>query len=254
MTTVHGVRVKLDPVLTPMPNGSQRTEACVVGLTRFGQSTAPLGSSPAEIEFFAVATPSIRTPSGDPPESFAKLSGTLTVSDIAAPTFEPGAEAEQPDLSDVFENEGHRWPRRKFQLRLDPALAPGDFAVHELLLPDSAQLEHGYLEVTVTLSIAGSVHATEIQNDVLDVLLLPLIATHAIVRLVDEMGESRAGVKAIVKESDGNELEVEADEHGEVFLPAPNRERYEFVRLMFDGDDGPAPVATRLFPTRSPAV
>lgn len=164
-----------------------------------------------------------------------KADGTgIVVSDGRNLAFRPGRQVIIPFVGIV----------RRFPYRLEPGEAIAMF------LPDSAQIAEGYLEMTATLSIGGAIHAEAKMNDTFDMILQPLSATHAVLRFVDEKRAPKAGVRALVRNPAGEEFEVEADDHGEVYLPAPNRERFRVLRLLPDTEqERLALSATRLFPS-----
>src|SRR5690606_22261378 len=143
------------------------------------------------------------------------------------PRFVPDGPVEQADPGQVFAASGHRYPRRTMTLVLDPASSPETAQEQTLLLPDSAQVASGYLEVTVALSIAGSMHAGASSNDTFAILWAPVPATNAILRFVDEHKAPRAGFRALVRDPQGVAFEVQADAHGEVYLSAPTHERFQ---------------------------
>ena len=177
----EGVRIRLDS----LPVGARFANTCRLSFTQFGAGPPPSGNA-AQIELFAAVSPTARNAKFSNPEWFATLRGSLEIGPQKGPRFVPDGPVEQADLGQVFEASGHRYPRRTMALVLDPASSPETAQEQTLLLPDSAQVASGYLEVTTALSIAGSMHAGASSNDTFDMVLVPLTATHAILRFVDE--------------------------------------------------------------------
>lgn len=225
---MSNLRVLLTPVRVNGPFGRVFIPGVEVGVSPLGSVPARFDQAPAKLEFSCLLVTDIRLSERTAPVGLGSVAGAVT-SQAVAPVFAPTAPFEPLSvLTDSFEKEGRRRPRRRIFLRFVDAPTTADMIV---LLPDALQVLSGHMEVLVKLSVAGGEQGTEEQNDVLDVPLLPLRQTHAVFQFFDGSGEPLRDLTARF-DSAGNEIEATTDAFGEIFLEASDSRSYTFIEAL----------------------
>lgn len=223
--------------MNPLTTSFERrvvVRALALNLEDFGGPRKRKLEASVKIEFLcSVRKAALEEPKGAP-TPFAVLTGKVSVAG-GAPVFtiaEPVSYV--PPLDVVFEKDGHKRPRRKVELKADRILpaALGEAKKLELFLPDDAQIATGFAEISAVLTVDGSPEGKADENDVFDLPLLPLYLTHAMFEFVDGEGRPKKSFQVRVKSSLGKELEVESDDHGNVYLEASPGESFEVVEIL----------------------
>lgn len=231
----------MTPIETTARGGRTIVAGFQLGFQRLGRAVGPtLDAAETKVELSCVLISKIRADERSAPEPLATVNGTLT-SDGASLDFALIEPLESdPSRSELVEDDGHRRPRRRLQLRL----ASGkDFV---LLLPDTVQVRSGHMEIMAKLTVAGDVHADETQNDVLDVPLLPLSLTHAVFHFVDSNDEPLKQVSVEFDVSTGEKIQATTDDFGEIYLDAALGQTHTLSQVLPADDDRVAVVETSL--------
>ncbi len=229
------LRVVMVPKRSVGGGGAAIVSGFSLTFSRLGHAVGPvLFQASAAVELSCVLIDKIRADERGEPVPLATLRGQLSADPSGSELSLSEPVAQDPALSEVFEHEGHRRPRRRLLVEI------GRAPPLELLLPDEMQVTSGFMEVTAKLSVNGEVHADETQNEVLDVPLLPLKLTHALFHFVDSAGEPLAQRTVVFQESAGETFEAVTDDFGEIYLDASRGQRFTVVNLLPAGE---APVA-----------
>ena len=212
-----------------------------LGLTPLGRATGPaVDQAPTTLELSCVLVSKIRLDERSEPEQLATFTGTLSVGNGGTDFVLDGPPQQDPTLTDVVEQDGHRRPRRKLLATMP------DGSELPLLLPDLMQVPFGFMEVMAKLTVNGDVHADVDKNEVLDVPLLPLSLTHAVYFFVDGNGDPLSQFTASFQSSEGEQLEATTDDFGELFLDAAQGQSYTLLDVLPADDDRVAVVETNV--------
>lgn len=216
----------MTPVRVDGRTGRVVVPGCEVRFSPLGSVPAKFEKTAAKLELSGSLVMDIRESELTEPTVLGFVEGEVT-SGGAGTLFRTTAPFQQndPTLAETFEKEGHRRPRRKLFLRFVQDAQGPELTV---LLPDEMQVLSGHVEVFAKLTVGGSEHGTEEENDVLDVPLLPLRETHAVFQFFDGAGEPLSELTARF-ESGGDEIEATTDAFGEIFLDASENQTYTFI-------------------------
>jgi hypothetical protein len=222
------LRLVLHPKAGTVVHGVELVSGLRLGVASFGGAGAGVVEGPAVIEFACSSLTNARAKAGAP-QPFATLSGFLRVQGSTARLMGAPTLVQPPTLGEASEVDGHSRPRRALDLDLSDLSGPREGL--RLLLPDEAQAEHGHLEIRAKLEVNGEAHGTFEQNDALDVPLLRFRDTHAVFRFVDAENKPIAGAKVRVKSSVDGELALVTDQHGELYMEAPDARTFEVLEV-----------------------
>ena len=225
--------MKLEPVFSNTEPGRTSVPRFRVRLEALGGAPATLQGAAASVALSCEVKDRVRTAEEPTAVPFATLEGVVNVKAGQAPSFVLSATTQEP-LSEDFEQEGHRRPRRRVEL-VDPDVVGAEPRV--LLLPDAAQLPQGFAELFATLTVDGAAHGTEDAHDVLDIPLVPFALTHAVFKFVDAAGKPKQGLPVRVRSSAADEREVTTDDFGEIYLDAVDGQIYEVTALLPEEDE-----------------
>lgn len=241
------LRAKLEPVLSSPPGGPNGVSGVRVSFSRHaaGLSNAPFDeNTPASLTFFARSFDKAGDSATAPDVALATLSGEVVLGPDERTSFIP-----DPQSLAALTTEPPGEPPIGFGLRVlallleRPAFegVPSSPLPRLFLPPETAEPNRNFLELRVSIEVAGSEEASPEVNDVLDVPLRPRPSFG--LRLVDDVGEPLAALFEL--EVAGQKQQIQTDAQGWVRADSLGADRakarivdadalFERVRLRFD--------------------
>jgi hypothetical protein len=237
----ENLRVVMAPLRSEVPDGRAIVAGFELAFGRRGRAVgAAVVKAATKIELVGELIKNVRLDERAEPVALGTLNGELSTDAATSLFVNDGPIEQDASLDETFEQDGHRRPRRRLLVKIPD----GDEL--ELFLPDSLQVSSGHLEIKAKLTVSGALHADVDANDTLDVPLLPLRLTHAVFKFVDSAGKPLAGLSAEFEKSDGSKIEATADDFGELFLDASNKQTYRLVDTLPAEDERVAVLETSL--------